>query len=94
MEWLYLGQADYLLLHNKMPVEAGQKILWETRPKSKQFPELELAAEFKSVPNETYGSWARLYRFHPQPEKLARLEEKYPWAGTHPREALAVKRNR
>ncbi len=47
VEWLYLGGANYLLLHDVVPIPEEEKIFW-TDPKElhKQFPELEVVADF------------------------------------------------
>jgi hypothetical protein len=91
MEWLYLGKADYLLIDDSVPTIIGPNIFWD-QPETihQKFPELELLAEFTDLANKTYGSRARLFRFRPDPKKFAELKAKYPWAGTHPRDAEAI----
>jgi hypothetical protein len=86
VEWLYLGGADYLLLHDVVPIPEEEKIFFaEPEELSKRFPELEVVADFNLNEASAYGRNGRLLRFQPQPGKLARYREHYPWAGTHPR---------
>jgi hypothetical protein len=95
MEWLYLGKADYLLLRRNPATDEVQRVLWADPAVIKDhYPELELVADFNPVPNPAYGKWARLFRFHPQPSKFAQYRERYPWAGTHPRETFSPGVNR
>ena len=91
MEWLYLGGAEFFLIHDKYGIGPEQEIFWSAPEKiERSFPELKLVASFDGVKNVAYGHQARLFRFTPNPEKLAQYRQKYPWAGTHPREAGAV----
>ena len=91
VEWLYLGGADFLLINDRYGVGGGREIFWSAPEKVEQaFPELTLVASFEGVKNFTYGHKARLFRFTPDPKKFLEYRIKYPWAGTHPREAGAV----
>jgi hypothetical protein len=91
LEWLYLGGADFFLVHDKYGIGPEQEILWASPEVIQQtFPELRLAASFDKVKNTTYGQKARLFRFTPDPRKLAEYRRLYPWAATHPREAGAA----
>ena len=47
-------------------------------------PELKLVASFEGMKNVTYGHKARLFRFTPNPRKMAEYRRIYPWAGTPP----------
>jgi hypothetical protein len=86
VEWLYLGGADYLLLHDVVPIPEEEKIFFaEPEELYKRFSELEVVADFNLNEASAYGRKGRLLRFQPQPGKLARYREHYPWAGTHPR---------
>ncbi len=86
LEGLYLGRADYLLWTDKHPLRPDQEILWaETAELRRVLPELELVAELTATGNQTYGQRARLFRFRPDPEHFRLLQQRYPWAGTHPR---------
>ncbi len=91
LEWLYLGGADFFLIHDKYGIGPEQKIFWAAPEEIQHlFPELKLVATFEGLKNTAYGQKARLFRFTPNPQKLAEYRQKYPWAGTHPREAGAV----
>ncbi len=91
LEWLYLGGADFFLVHDKYGIGPGQEILWASSEVVQQtFPELTLLTSFEGVKNATYGHKARLFRFTPNPQKLAEYRRIYPWAGTHPRNADAT----
>ncbi|HSO71561.1 MAG TPA: hypothetical protein VLR91_02810, partial [Thermodesulfobacteriota bacterium] len=91
LEWLYLGGADFFLIHDKYGIGSEQEIFWSTPGKiERTIPELKLVASFDGVKNVAYGHQARLFRFTSNPEKLAQYRQKYPWAGTHPGEAGAV----
>jgi hypothetical protein len=86
VEWLYLGGANYLLLHDLLSVPEEEKIFWaDPEELHKQIPELEVVADFTLKEPPAFGKHGRLWRFQPRPEKLAGLREQYPWAGTHPR---------
>jgi hypothetical protein len=86
VEWLYLGGADYLLLHDVVAIPEEEKIFWaDPRELHEQFPELEVVADFNLTQTSGYGKHGRLLRFQPQGMKLAHYQEQYPWAGTHPR---------
>ncbi len=85
VEWLYLGGANYLLLHDVVPIPEEEKIFWADPKKlHEQFPELEVVSEFNLTQTSGYGKHGRLLRFQPQPVKLAHFREQFPWAGTHP----------
>jgi len=85
VEWLYLGGADYLLFTSKYPRTSAQKFFWGDPDEiQRQYPELKLVAEFHSD-NRAYPQHGRLFRFHPDPARLAKYQEQYPWAGTPPR---------
>jgi hypothetical protein len=91
LEWLYLGGADFFLIHDKYGIGPEQNIFWAAPEEIQHlFPELKLVATFEGLKNTAYGQKARLFRFTPNPRKLAEYRQKYPWAGTHPREAGAV----
>ncbi|MGQ9921559.1 MAG: glycosyltransferase family 39 protein [Desulfobacca sp.] len=84
--WLYLGGADFLLLHDVVPIPAEEVVFWqEPQELARHFPELEVVAEFSVPMPAAYGRHGRLLRFRPQPEKMAALRQQFPWAGTHPR---------
>ncbi len=85
VEWLYLGGADYLFFTNKYPRTEAQPFFWgDPKLIRQRYPELELVAEFQSA-NPVYPRRGRLFRFHPDPLKMAKYKEQYPWAGTRPR---------
>ena len=85
VEWLYLGGANYLVLHDVVPIPEEEKIFWaDPNELHKQFPELEVVADFNLLQTSAYGKNGRLLRFRPQSEKFALYKEKFPWAGTHP----------
>ena len=87
LEWLYLGGADFLLINDRYGVAGGREIFWSAPEKIEQaFPELKLEASFEGVKNFDYGHKARLFRFTPDPKKFIEYQQKYPWAGTHPRD--------
>ncbi len=87
MEWLYLGKADYLLIDDSVQTVIGPNIFFEQPASIKElFPELELAAEYVNLANKTYGTKVRIFRFRPDPEKFNNFKNKYPWAGTHPKD--------
>jgi hypothetical protein len=84
--WLYLGGANYLLLHDIVPIPEEENIFWADPKKlPEQFPELEVVSEFNLSKTSGYGKHGRLLRFKPQPDKFVHLREQFPWAGTHPR---------
>jgi hypothetical protein len=84
--WLYLGGADYMLLHDVMPIPDEEKIFWsDLQELHKQIPELEVVAEFNLPKPSAYGKHGRLFRFRPRKERLALNKKQFPWAGTHPR---------
>jgi len=86
LTWLYLGGADFLLLHDVVPIPAEEQIFWqEPQEVARHFPELEVVAEFNVSEPSAYGRRGRLLRFRPRPEKMAALRQQFPWAGTHPR---------
>lgn len=88
--WLYLGGADFLLLHDVVPIPAEEEIFWrEPQELARSFPELEVVAEFNVSEPSAYGRRGRLLRFRPRPEKMAGLRQQFPWAGTHPRQTGA-----
>ena len=77
MEWLYLGGADYMLLHDVVPIPEEEKIFWaDPKELHKHFPELEVVADFNLTETSAYGKHGRLLRFRPQPGKLASLQGK------------------
>ncbi len=84
--WLYLGGADYILVHDVVPIPDEEKIFW-TDPKElhEHIPELEVVADFNIAKPSAYGKHGRLLRFRPLREKLALYKAQFPWAGTHPR---------
>ncbi len=89
VEWLYLGGADYFLWTDKHPQTPAQLLFWADPVALQQVhPELELVAEIWAPKNQTYGSRARLFRFHPHPARFRAYQQAYPWAGTHPRVTL------
>jgi hypothetical protein len=91
LEWLYLGKADFLLIRDKKTSEGGREIFWSDPEVVEQtFPELTLVASFDGMKNVTYGHEARLFRFTPNPQKMAAYRRIYPWAGTPPWEAGAA----
>lgn len=91
LEWLYLGGADFFLVHDKHGISPGHEILWASPEEiHRTLPELRLAATLENVKNFTYGHKARLFRFTPSPQKQEEYRQMYPWAGTHPREAGAA----
>ena len=64
VEWLYLGGADYLLLHDVVPIPEEEKIFWaEPEELHKHFPELEVVADFNLNEASAYGKNGRLLRF-------------------------------
>lgn len=84
--WLYLGAADFLLLHDLQAIPEDEKIFWaDPEELRKHVPELEVVAEFSLPDSPAFGKRGRLLRFHPRPEKFAGYREQFPWAGTHPR---------
>jgi hypothetical protein len=86
MAWLYLGGADYMLLHDVMPIPDEEEIFWaDPQELHKQIPELEVVADFDIPKPSAYGKHGRLLRFRPLKEKLARYKKQFPWAGTHAR---------
>ncbi len=86
VEWLYLGGANYLLLHDVASIPAEEKIFWaDPQELQEWFPELEVVADFNLAETSGYGKHGRLLRFQPQPGKFTQYQEQFPWAGTHPR---------
>ncbi len=86
LTWLYLGNADFLLLHDAVPIPEEEQIFWrEPQELARHIPELELVAEFNVPEASAYGRRGRLLRFRPRPEKVAALRQQFPWTGTHPR---------
>jgi hypothetical protein len=86
LEWLYLGGANYLFLHDVVPIPEEEKIFWaDLEELHRQFPELAVVADFNLPRPSAYGKHGRLLHFQPQPEKLSRYRQQFPWAGTHPR---------
>jgi hypothetical protein len=84
--WLYLGGANYLLLHDAVTIPDEEKIFWaDPEELQAQFPELEVLADFHLTRTSGYGKNGRLLRFQPLPMKLAQYLREFPWAGTHPR---------
>lgn len=84
--WLYLGGADYLLLHDVVAIPAEERIFWSDPDElAKAWPELTVVADFNLPQISAYGHYGRLLRFRPQAEKLAALRQQFPWAGRHPR---------
>jgi hypothetical protein len=84
MEWLYLGNADFLLLSSDSPrAEFSNALGADPAALQLQYPELRLMGEYDT---EHKGAKlkARLFRFQPQPEKLAALQQQYSWAGRRP----------
>ena len=84
--WLYLGGANYLLLHDLLSIPEEEQIFWaDPKELHEHFPELEVVADFNLPQTSGFGKNGRLLRFWPQSEKFALYKEKFPWAGTHPR---------
>jgi hypothetical protein len=91
VEWLYLGDADFLLINDRFGLEGGREMLWSAPAEvERTFPELKLVAEFKGIKNLTYGRQARLFRFTPDPQKMAAYQKIFPWAATPPWKAGAT----
>jgi hypothetical protein len=83
--WLYLGRADFLLLHDLTPIPAEEQVFWGDPQELIQiWPELELVAEFHCFQPSAYGRHGRLWRFRPNPATLAAVQQQFPWAGSHP----------
>ena len=84
--WLYLGGANYLLLHDVAPIPEEEIIFWaDPQELQEKFPELKVVADFNLTKTSAYGKHGRLLHFEPQPDKFGFYREKFPWAGTHPR---------
>ena len=76
--WLYVGGADYLLLHDLMAIPEEEKIFWaDSKELHEQFPELEVVAEFNLTEASAFGKHGRLLRFRPQAPKLARYRSEF-----------------
>ena len=85
LEWLYLGNGDFLLINDRYGLGEGREILWSAPEEvEKTFPELKLVAGFEGLKNAAHGHKARLFRFTPNPQKMAEYRRIYPWAGTPP----------
>ena len=83
--WLYLGGANYLLLHDVAPIPEEEMIFWaDSQELQEQIPELEVVADFNLTKTSAYGKHGRLLRFEPQPEKFTIIRKHFPGPGLIP----------